>query len=163
MRYFSVKKLMTVVSLVLVSSAITGSTLASNSNTFTFTANGKTSIKTAMLFKRLMTNQPSVRIVQNHPILKQKVNRDVTYTITGKTTKSQVKKFIQLLKSNSKIEVQTNVHRSSQDLAQANNTFKYYPSFYLSHHYFSTNPTHQLWVPQYTNYPSFVPMQLASK
>lgn len=106
-------------------SGLTGLSKSSNEHGVSYTAHGKTDMRTAKMFKQLMENNRNLQIhaevgsVKKRPSQltqskKQQVEVSVNYTIRGKTNMKTVRKFIKLFQNNRHIEVTANISKKSR-------------------------------------------------
>ncbi len=159
MKLLSTKVLFSVLSTLSISIALCSTASANNLNTVNFTANGKTTIKTAKLFSQLLANnsqlEVSTKILSKKPSIQTKNNSNISYTITGKTSLKKAQKLVKLFQHSNKIEVVTSISRSSEQYVRG---FNYnYPVYHTSlltpqHYYYQPISSYfSTWLPTYSS------------
>lgn len=89
-------------------SGLVSSSKVEASGTVSYTATGKTDMRTAQMFKKLLKNSQHLQVhasVKSPAKQKPEVDVAVNYTITGKTSLSNVRKLIKLFQSSKHVEV----------------------------------------------------------
>ena len=124
----------------------------------TYTASGKTDIRTAKLFQQLMQNNPNIQVTTQviHKAKKARKRNtyvDVNYTLKGKTDRATVRKLVKLFQSNKRIEVIANIRHKPSSNQRMTNT-RNIPNNYYSYQGYTiqpvTNPTIWYRVPMWT-------------
>jgi len=110
----------------------TQNTIEKTTQSVSYTADGKTDIKTARLFKQLMQNNRNLQIhaeVIKQPARQNKPHKevDINYTITGKTDMKTVKKLIKLINNSKAIEISMIANTGSQTAKQKRQQKEYMP------------------------------------
>ena len=132
----------------------------------TYTASGKTDVRTARLFQQLMKNNPNIQVTAkvSNKAKKPSAYVDVNYTIKGKTNRATVRKLVRLFQTSKRVEVITNIHQKSAASGRYSNK-QYIPNNYYSYQGYAiqpvTNPTIWYRVPVWTQpYPSAPKMDI---
>lgn len=110
----------------------TQNTIEKTTQSVSYTAHGKTDIKTARLFKQLMQNNRNLQIhaeVIKQPVRQNKPQKevDINYTITGKTDMKTVRKLIKLFNNSKAIEISMVANSGSQTAKQKRQQKEYMP------------------------------------